>query len=209
MAESFADYVIDIQNRLKDQRVLDVGCLATTEHNILKRHNQYGKYTKEIIGVDYNKEFLEAAKSNGAKNLYYLDITDNDGVEKFIEQFGTFDYVISTDVIEHISNLGLFLDNIYKLMNVGGSFYVTTPNALCPNWIYWAIESGGKTKVNPDHICYFDIQTLTSLLGRSKLIVDEVMFQSAPEESIKKLELKSEIWMGKRIYIIAKKERIC
>ena len=201
-----ADYVIDIQNRIKDQRVLDVGCLATNPKNILTRHRIYGKYASEMIGVDYNKEFLEIAKSNGGKNLYYLDITDNAQVEKFLKRFGTFDHVISTDVMEHISNLGLFLDNIAKLMNSGGSFYMTTPNALCPNWIYWAIENNGRTKVNPDHICYFDVQTLTSLLGRSGIKIKEVMFQTVSEERIKKLGLKSEVWMGKRIYIIATKE---
>lgn len=200
------DYLTDIPKRVKNQRVLDIGCLATNPKNILTRHKEYGKYASEIIGVDYNKKFLEIAKNKGGKNLYYLDITDNKKVEKFIDHFGTFDHVISTDVIEHISNLGLFLDNIYKLLNSNGSFYITTPNALCPNWIYWAIENKGKTKVNPDHTCYFDVQTITSLLNRSNLKVKEVMFQAAPEKRIEKLGLKSEIWMGKRIYIIATKE---
>lgn len=197
------DYIVDIQNRVRNKRVLDVGCLATNRKNILTRHKLYCKYSKEAIGVDYNKEFLEIARKNGGKNLFFLDMINNDQVEKFKKRFGTFDHVIATDIIEHIGNLTLFLDNVKKLLNPKGNLYLTTPNALCPNWIFWAIEGDGRTKVNPDHVCYFDVQTLTTLLGRSGLKIKETMFQKTATDRVRKLGMKPKVWMGKRVYIIA------
>jgi 2-polyprenyl-3-methyl-5-hydroxy-6-metoxy-1,4-benzoquinol methylase len=202
--KKFADYVVDIQKRVKDKRVLDIGCLATTEHNILLRHKEYRKYTKEMVGVDYNKDYLKMCE--GEKNLYYLDITNTKEVNIFIEKFGTFSHIICTDIIEHIGNLTLFLDNVYKLLNKNGNLYITTPNALCPDLWCRSIDNDGNSKANPDHICFFDIRTLTALLNRSKLKVKEVMFQGVGDKNLKRLNLKLAPWMGKRIYIIATKE---
>lgn len=204
MDKVFADYVMDIQNRVRGQRVLDAGCLATARHNILKRHDQYGKYAREMIGVDYNREFLEIAKSKGGKNLHYLDLVDDGQVEKFINRFGTFGHIIATDVIEHVGNLTLFLDNIRRLLNGDGNLYLTTPNALCPRYLHYAIQNDGRTKVNPDHICWFDIQTLTSLLNRSNLSIKETMYQQA-ENVDGNMVTKTRPWMGKRIYVVAVK----
>jgi len=204
--KKFADYVIDIQKRIKGQRVLDIGCLATNKHNILLRHKEYRKYTKEMIGVDYNKKFLEICKNRDEKNLYFLDITDNTQTNIFITKFGTFDHIIATDIIEHIGNLTLFLDNVYKLLNKNGSFYITTPNVTCPDLWCRTLDNKGDTKSNPDHICFFDVRTLTSLLNRSKLIVKEIMFQEVGDKNLKRLNLKRAKWMGKRIYLIITKE---
>jgi len=202
MGKIFADYVMDIQNRVRNQRVLDVGCLATARRNILKRHDQYGEFAREMIGVDYNEEFLKIARSKGRTNLHYLNLVDDYQVEKFIARFGTFDHVIATDVIEHVGNLTLFLDNIYRLLSGDGYLYLTTVNALCPRYIHYAMQNDGMTKVNPDHICWFDIQTLTSLLNRSNLQVRETMYQQA-ENVDSNMVMKIRPWMGKRIYVVA------
>lgn len=202
--KKFADYVVDIQKRVTDKRVLDVGCLATKKGNILLRHKEYRKYTKEMIGVDYNKDYLKMCK--GEKNLHYLDMTYTKEVSKFVDKFGTFDHIIATDIIEHIGNLTLFLDNVYKLLNPNGNLYITTPNALCPDLWCRSIDNDGNSKANPDHICFFDIRTLTALLNRSKLKVKEVMFQGVGDASLKKLNLRRAVWMGKRIYIIATRD---
>jgi hypothetical protein len=76
---------------------------------------------------------------------------------------------------------------------------------MCPNWIYWCIEGNGETKVNPDHICFFDIKTLRSLLRRSNLKIKEFSYQKTGTERVKKLGLKPAPWMGKRIYVIVTK----
>lgn len=206
MSSKIVDYVSDIQQRVRGQRVLDVGCLATNKGNILIRHLEYCKHASESIGVDYNKQFLKIARDrHDVSNLYYLDIVDSGKVDEFVKQFGRYENVIATDIIEHIGNLSVFLDNLRKTMTDDGRLFVTTPNALCPNWIYWALREGGCTRVNPDHVCYFDAQTLDTLLGRSLLKIDEVMYQKVPVERIRELGLVPRPWMGKRIYVIASK----
>jgi 2-polyprenyl-6-hydroxyphenyl methylase/3-demethylubiquinone-9 3-methyltransferase len=44
-----------------------------------------------------------------------------------------FDVVVFTEILEHITFTPvLFWRRIYKLLKVGGSIYLTTPNALTP-----------------------------------------------------------------------------
>ena len=77
---------------------------------------------------------------------------------------------------------------------------------LCPDFLYWAIQRDGHTKVNSDHICFFDINTLKTLLKRSGFIVKEIMYQNAGFNRAKLIGLDPEEWMGKRIYMIAIKK---
>ncbi len=202
-----AGYIEDIRERINDKRVLDIGCLATYEPQILKRHNQYKGAASEIVGLDFNKEFLGIAQMGGAKDLYYCDITNRKDVEIILKQFGKFDHVIATDLIEHVGNLTLLLDNIGKLMTNNGKLYLTTPNSKSSYWL--AMEAGLFKKIrNEDHVCWFDIDVLTTLLTRSNLIVDELHYCIHPtdKKAARALNLKWKFWMARRLYIIAEKE---
>lgn len=197
-------YVEEISKRVKGKRVLDIGCCASYSKNLLKRHRMYRKASKEIVGIDYNKKLIAEAKERLNEYVYYCDLTNRDDVESIVERFGKFDTIICTDVIEHVSNLGLLLDNIKLMMTKKGQLHLTTPNMRSPRWMQMFVTR--KVKVNPDHICWFDIFTLRNLLKRHKLKVVETMYHSLETGSISFLKLKPQDWMSRRIYVVVEKE---
>jgi SAM-dependent methyltransferase len=76
----------------------------------------------------------------------------------FIEQ-DRFDYIFSFQVIEHIRNDRLFLEEIYRMLRPGGVAIITTPNFKM------------SLSRNPWHIREY---TAKELLGLSSQIFDEV-----------------------------------
>ena len=199
-------YVQEICNRIKGKRVLDIGCCATTEQNLLKRHNEYKKTASEIIGVDYNMKLLQIAEERGAQNLHYLDVTDRDDVINFLDEYGTFDTIVCTDVIEHISNPGLFLDNLQLMLSEGGTVYLTTPNMRSTRWYSMFVR--GNTKINPDHVCWYDHYTLSVLLKRYKFVIAETMYHSEERKDAKYLKIDYQEWMGRRLFVVIEREEI-
>lgn len=196
-------YVRDICERIKGRKVLDVGCCATTPKNLLKRHNEYLKTAGTIIGVDNNKELLELAKTRGATNIHYADMTVESYVYILQKNHGLFEAAIATDVIEHVFNAELFLSNIYDMLEDNGLLYITTPNMRSVRWMAMFIRN--NFKVNSDHICWYDEFTLTNILKSANFKIVEIMYQAPEKADAKFLGLKYEDWMARRLYIIAEK----
>lgn len=194
-------YINDVKKRIRGQRVLDVGCLATWKENILRRHREYKKTASEIIGIDYNKEFLNLVPD---ANIHYCDMTNYDDVTNILNRFGKFSHIIATDVIEHIDNLGLFLESLNRLSNDDVSIYFTTPNSRSYFWN----RQFNTQKINHDHVCWFDDNTLKALMKRYGFYISDLKycFNKNDARSSSKLGLKFESWMGRRIYFIIKKE---
>ena len=197
-------YMEEISKRIKGKRVLDLGCCASTSKNLLKRHFVYKKHAKEIVGVDYNKVLIEEAKERFDYEVHYCDLTDYEDVQKIFDKFGTFDTIICTDVIEHIGNLQNFIENLNSLMRENGELHLTTPNMRSPRWLNMFLGNS-KFQVNKDHICWFDTFTLTNLLRRAGLYIDETIYYSHDERALSKLRLQAKDWMATKIYAIIKK----
>ncbi len=152
----------------QNNSVIHVGAVGTNPRKQLVRHKKYKKAAGKIIGFDYDKKLVANAKKDGCGEIFVADVTDNEQMSQIIKNHGVFKHVIATEVIEHVGNLTLMLDNIYRLMHKEGTLYLTTPNVASPG-IQNMFSGRKKLKVNPDHICWFEIVTLTELLKRSKL----------------------------------------
>ncbi len=200
------EYIDNISLRIQGARVLDIGCLGSFHDTILVRHNHYKKAAKEIVGLDYNADLLAKVKATGAKNLHYCDIADVDMVKQIQKKLGTFEHVIATDIIEHIGNLTIFLDNVKRFMSKDGSLYITTPNIRSPSWLaMWAGEA--RPLFNYDHICWFDLDTIKTLLNRSNFKIQRIFYCTyiRDKEYAKLFRLKWKSWMSRRLYIIARR----
>lgn len=199
-------YIEETKRRIKGKKVLDVGCLASYEQNIMKRHKEYRKATDQIVGVDINQDFLDKAKQQGVKDLFYCDATNKKDVESIVEKFGKFDIVIASDVIEHIGNHTLFVDNLKLAMRDNGSLFLTVPNMRGIRWFHMFYKD--KIKINPDHVCWFDVITLSILLGRSQMKITEAMYHGNKDDKLRARELKLQYktWMAGKLFVIGKKE---
>jgi 2-polyprenyl-3-methyl-5-hydroxy-6-metoxy-1,4-benzoquinol methylase len=85
----------------------------------------------------------------------------------------TFDVIFAGDLIEHLSNPGLFLESSKKHLLGGGKLVITTPNAF--NVFNLAEKmSKGEPTVNHDHTCYFNPKTIKQLLNKNGWSVESI-----------------------------------
>ncbi|PIP55896.1 MAG: hypothetical protein COX06_00775, partial [Candidatus Zambryskibacteria bacterium CG22_combo_CG10-13_8_21_14_all_42_17] len=84
-----------------------------------------------VSGIEVNPVLLDIAKGNLKKLNLIADLKSYDG---YIFPFGdnSFDYVYSTSVLEHVTDAGIFLKEINRVLRPGGKAYISFPNRLAP-----------------------------------------------------------------------------
>lgn len=149
-----------ILDAVKGKKVIHLGCVDHLD--LIEDKIANGRYLHanlegvclDLIGVDINREGVDKMKSLGFRRIYTPDEVDNS-----IE----FDILLIPDVIEHVSNVGLFLESI-KLYNVK-SVIISTPNA---HRLSNRLNLRGEL-VNTDHKYWFSIYTLTRILFENNI----------------------------------------
>lgn len=109
------------QNIVKGKTVLDVACGSGYGTKLL------AKTSKNVIGIDIDKDTIEFAKKNyGAKNIDYLvgDCTD------MPLEDASFDAVVTFETIEHIKDYNKFIKEIKRVLKPDGLVIISTPNSL-------------------------------------------------------------------------------
>ncbi len=141
----------------KSDIVLDVGFLGQGiqsdsshwPHLLLKQK------AKEVYGID-----LDIGEKYSSDSHY-----QNASAEKFDFSI-PFDVIFAGDIIEHLSNPGLFLESCKRNLTQEGRLIITTPNVFN---LFNLTEKCAKREptVNKDHTCYFNNKTLSTLLVKN------------------------------------------
>jgi len=125
---------------IKGKDVLDIGSVGQTD-----KYNLWVFLKKEagqLVGLD-------------------TEPSDNpDIIQGNMETYNfhkQFDVILAGDVLEHVDNQGLFLDNIRKHLKKDGYFILTTPNAKWFNVLL---------RPNPTHTLWHDKYTLFHILNK-------------------------------------------
>lgn len=161
-------------------------------------------------GVDIHNPFwAHSLLKNRAKDVYGPDLTFNDKdvapashyLHASAEDFNfsqKFDVIFAGDLIEHLSNPGLFLERAKLHLKPGGRLVMTTPN--CFNLFHIAEKiTKYEPTVNSDHTCYFNTKTLAQLLKKQS--ITEIKFayvyslNTGHKESFKKKFLNGIYWI--------------
>ncbi len=152
----------------RDDVVLDVGFwgqgVSAKDDNWV--HKILRERAKDVWAFDleYDEKRLPGPKKN-----YFIGDAENFAVDK------KFDVIFAGDLIEHLSNPGLFLLQAKKHMKPGGKLILSTPNAFNLFNLFEKISKREPT-VNREHTCYFNSKTLSVLLERNGWKVDSVDF---------------------------------
>lgn len=158
-----ADYV-------KDRKTLDLGVVdsrrkkhATSDRleklpNLL--HSRICEINPDTVGVDIDEEGVEILNKRG-HNTIVADVHHMDLGEKF-------DTIVAGEIIEHLPNPGLFLDNIYKHLTDDGVAIISTPNPFNAKQS-WKIWRYNRPSVHEEHTCWLDPMTIKCLCGYSNL----------------------------------------
>ena len=169
----------------KDKKVLHLGCTGYpyTEQILADDrllHFELEKIARELYGFDLDQEGIDVLEKLGTKNLYRADLEQLQEVA--LEE--KFEVIIAGEMIEHLSNPGLFLRGIQRFMNADTNLVVTTINAYCGyrNVVYGLRGHGGSNEpVHPDHVAYYSYSTLKLVLARANLTIDKFAFYDIEE----------------------------
>jgi len=175
-----------IKKMCEGKKVLHLGCTNspfTNESikNDMLLHHDLKKVARELYGFDYDAEGLAIFKEIGEKNIFWADL---ERLEE-VDLNETFDVIIAGEMIEHLSNPGLFLRGIKRFMNDDTSLIITTINAYSGMrfFIYSMRGKGGENEpVHPDHVAYYSYKTLNLVIERENLKVKEFLFYDIGEE---------------------------
>lgn len=114
-------------------------------------HATIAKNAKSVMGIDTYKKGIERARKFGYNDIIYRD-AENFSLDR------KFDVVFVGELIEHLSNTGLFLRCAKKHLRRGGKLVLTTPNARHPQrWIR-------DKAMNSHHVQLYTMQVLKQLL---------------------------------------------
>ena len=105
---------------MREHRVIEVGCGDGYGTAYLAPHVQ------QIIGVDIQTDVIEQAREK--YRLIGCDFQVYDGT-RLPWASGTFDTVVSFQVIEHVLDVNAYLVELRRVLRSGGSALFTTPNA--------------------------------------------------------------------------------
>lgn len=154
-----ADRVQFILSKCMDKVVLDIGCLGPL-------HSDIEKVAKEVWGID--------RVDSTQKNYWKVDVEKNQNFLSLTTEKG-FDLIICGEILEHLSNPGLFLENLKKF---DGPIIITVPNAFAnahPLWLRKGIEN-----VNSEHVAFYSYTTFKTLISRYNYKIEEFYWAGEP-----------------------------
>jgi len=149
---------------VKGPGVLDVGC---TGHSVeigspSWLHGRLRAQFPSVAGIDVSTENIDALKRHGFANLHVQSAESFELPEKF-------DTIVAGELIEHLANPGLFLQQARKHLKPAGRLVLTTPHPFSLFDITYALLKFPKTCQNAQHACWFCPQTMSELVKRTGL----------------------------------------
>jgi SAM-dependent methyltransferase len=169
-----------IKEACRGKKVLHLGCTdyPFTEKAIasdMLLHFKLAEIAGQLYGFDFDQAGLDILRKRGVGNLYRADLEKLDEVD-LNEKF---DVIIAGEMIEHLSNPGLFLRGVRRFMKADTKLVITTINAYGGlRFALYSLRGKGGTNesVHPDHVSYYSYSTLNLILKRENFIVREFYF---------------------------------
>lgn len=160
---TYVDSKWDFDEAIKDvksfESIIEVGC---GPGSFLVKAKPY---VRQIIGIEYNEEALQIARSKG---LHVLRVDDQDESLK-----GKFDGVFSFHVLEHVGDPLAFMEQICSFVKPGGKIGISVPNQDGPvKYINPCVMN-----MPPHHATRWTLKTFKELAQRMDLIIERVAYE--------------------------------
>jgi 2-polyprenyl-3-methyl-5-hydroxy-6-metoxy-1,4-benzoquinol methylase len=171
--------VVPLDNRVnfiaslcKGRCVMHLGCAAwpltkqqLEDGSLL--HLALSKVSRRVYGIDLDEQGLAFLRERGFKDLIRWDAEKLDELQ--VEEPA--DVIVSGEILEHLSNPGLFLQGISRFMKREKSkLVISVPNAFSIRH-FVPVMLRQTERVMTDHTAYYSFSTLRELLRRHDLRV--------------------------------------
>jgi len=165
-----------IEPYVKGKNVLDMGCVDARPGGV-KKYRGTGLHlflrdkASHVLGVDIDPDGVKQMQQDG------FDVVEANAEDMDLGR--KFDCIVAGEIIEHLSNPGLFLAAIKKHLAENGVLILTTANAFGILSTFRILRRH-EIKVHAEHTCWYDPKTLSELLGRYSLEAREIFFTNKP-----------------------------
>ena len=171
LSKLYFDKNKEIVKICKGKRVLDLGVIDHDVGYEMKKnwlHGDIKKVSKNLTGIDIDSTSVDVLKKKGY-NVFAMNAERFNLKKKF-------DVVVAGDLIEHLDNVGNFLESVRNHLSGDGEFILTTPNSLSfANWVELIIF--GKIKyINGEHTHWYDENTLRRAIENKGFVIKEISF---------------------------------
>ena len=161
----------DISLPLRGLKILDIGCGGGLLCEPLSRLGA------EMTGIDASNINIEVAKLHSKKmnlNIKYIHCSP----EK-LNFKNKFDVILNMEVVEHVSNVNVFIQNCSKLIKKNGIMFVATINKNLKSYFYAILGAEYILKWLPigthDWEKFLTPQELEIIASNNNFIIDEVV----------------------------------
>lgn len=157
-------YAIDCVAAGERLSILDVGCGSGLNSRALAAKGH------QMSGIDISEAAIEQYRSYGFEGR-------TGDIESGLD-FGdsTFDVVLCTEVIEHMTSPEILVSEMKRVLKPGGQLILSTPNSAF--WLFRVLGVLGYTVgelQHPKHFQFFSRRSLLRLLEKAGLMPREVM----------------------------------
>lgn len=151
--------------KIKNKIILDAGCNGGFLSFYLVKSG-----AKKVYGLDMSPGFIKTNKKNAEDKKLSNRLNFRVGnIEKMPYKNEFFDFIICSEVIEHVRKPKMVASEFYRILKKGGMVLVTTPNILNPmeffhnikHYLMWLIKNESIT-----HIQHFTFSSLKSLFSK-------------------------------------------
>jgi SAM-dependent methyltransferase len=126
-------------------------------------HAHLTRVANSCVGVDYDEESVRLLTERGIfHNLLCKDVLK---LRRDDIPLDHIDLVVAGDTIEHLDNPGGLLNSLKALVDRDTKLVVTCPNAA--GLMLFLRHTAGRAVDGTDHVCSFNVFTLTNLLNRT------------------------------------------
>lgn len=147
---------------VKGKDVLDVGCVQHTadwETSDSWLHKKICNAARSVLGLDLEEAEVKKLQDKGYSMIAGDAITIDIGRQ--------FDVIVAGEIIEHIDNAGLLLQNLKRHLTPDGLLTITTPNVFFPLHFVESIFCSPYKTWNSQHVQWYCYFTLENLLKRN------------------------------------------
>lgn len=149
-------------------RVLDVGC-ANGQHTL-----RAAPRVKEIVGIDYDPELIRIAREDAERRGFTNVRFEIGSVEERLNfPDASFDVVLFLDVLEHLNNRDLVLDEIHRVLKPGGTMLLAIPNSET-TWKKKQRALGINSFSDPDHKIEYSEDEIIAECKKHNFRVDRI-----------------------------------